>query len=162
TDHDSNTLSIDSAIDGDFLLSDVSSSINTTITATASSIDGTTFTKQFTVRPSQFSNGTADVGTLQLDNFPVINSGSIVVLQDLWFQKGNGGIYENAVVNGVRTVLSGQVDKDTLIALNTPGNVVLWAKNDDSLQAQLPNFYTYQVADSHRWMHASAAKFLHD
>src|SRR5437899_1985042 len=48
------------------------------------SLDGTTFTKQFTVQPSQFVNGMADMGTVQLDNFPVVTTGgSIVVLQDM-------------------------------------------------------------------------------
>src|SRR5207249_2925131 len=69
TDHDSADL-LDATVDGDFQIFDVSSTASTTITATASSLDGTMFMKQFTVQPSQFSNGTADVGTLQLDNFP--------------------------------------------------------------------------------------------
>jgi PKD domain len=250
SDHDNIATDVDDALDGDFEIFGVSRTTATTVTATAMSIDGTTFTKQFTIQPSQFSHGIANVGTFQMDNFPVITSdGSIVLLQDilnssrshiirrrsgtattgfdfmlqnsaryksevravmgrlasfgfrqndgtgtgedappltvidtwttlgsnfpnaefalllfqdLWFHHGSSRIYSNARLNGDRSILNGQVDKTTLLALNTPGNVVLWAKNDESLKKGLPNFFTYQAGDSHRWFHASAAKLLHD
>lgn len=91
---------------------------------------------------------------------PTPEERALLLFQTLWFHGGDGSIFQAAIDHGTRTAISGQVDGNTITALNSI-NGVIWAKDDETAQAQDPNIFTYQTPSSgNRWMHASALRFL--
>jgi sulfatase modifying factor 1 len=84
---------------------------------------------------------------------------ALLLFQTLWQQQGVSGVLKNAVENGTRTVVSGEVsakdrnNRNTLADLNGARGVI-WGLNTG-------NDFVYQ-SNNNPWMHASAIRALAD